>query len=96
MPEIEKRLILSYIEHNLRRAGDENPFQPFWKFKKAAFPELFRFETTNGRIWGVIKALSNENQYVMKTTNKGVHVDVWNRNVLVKLPEENFKEMLKQ
>lgn len=91
LPEEERQLVLSLREHNLRVAGEDNNFQAFSRFKKAAFPDkpelrkLFEFETTNGRIWYIQKIMPGEEQFVMKTVNKGTHVDVWTDNVVVRL-----------
>jgi len=96
--ENEKQLILSMVDYNKRVAGDENPYQAFWHFKLRATPydmhtqeddpfrNMFEFQTPNGRIWHIQRILT-DNQYVMRTNNQGLHVMVWGRNVLVKLPE---------
>ena len=95
LPEAERQLVLFSREHNLRVAGDENNFQSLERFKKMAFPNqpdlrrLFEFETQEGRIWYIQKIMPGEEQFVVRSINKGTHVMVWNKSVLVRLPEEN-------
>ena len=95
LPEAERQSILIAREFNLRIAGDENKFQSFERFTKLAFPNqpslrrLFEFETQEGRIWYVQKILPGGEQFVMRSINQGTHVVVWNKSVMVRLPEEN-------
>ena len=92
LPEAERQLVLSSREHNLRVAGDENNFQSLERFKKMAFPNqpdlrrLFEFETQEGRIWYIQRIYLGEEQFVMRSTNKGTHVMIWNKSVMVRLP----------
>ena len=94
--EEEQKTVREYRDHNLRVAGDDNPFQEFKNFDPYPTPDgrnsdhphplrnLFEWEAENGMVWHITNILNNE-QFVMKSTNMGPHVMVWNSRVKVRL-----------
>jgi len=79
LPEGEANLVLAFIHRNLSVAGEENPFQPFYKFNPRATPDdpethepdplrpMFEWQTPNGRIWHIEKMFPG-NQYFVTPT----------------------------
>jgi hypothetical protein len=80
IPENERQVVLNMLEENLRVAGDGNEFRSLGQFKIAAYPLLFRFETRDGRIWGVEKIHRGLQQLLVRSTNKGNRAATWHRN----------------
>ena len=94
----EQRLVREFRDHNLKIAGEENPFQHFGNFDPYPTPssrhpikphplrEFFEWESKRypDRIYHITTIMTNE-QFIVESNNKGTHNDVWNTNTKVRL-----------